>query len=274
MPRATQDRFFGRPAPPRERPLLVATTRTSARFALAIFGCGFLGALLYQLAGLGYLVPLLAAQLAGGPAALLVSVILGLQLVSLLQAAFAVLALGAPVFEEFFKVGLALLVCVPLLRLAESPARGLVLIIRIVVAAAVGALFGWSEHFLYSSEDTISYMSRLTFHSGAAALSMTTYSVLERVPDTRARWFSTIPSSFLHYANNGFGIFVALILGEGAATFWSVGLSISTVVAIPLVAGFRRPLRDLVAHQAAKRFHTPWGEPGRSPAPAPVPAGP
>ncbi|MCA1819142.1 MAG: hypothetical protein LC620_03680 [Halobacteriales archaeon] len=271
MPSVAAQAFFGRPRPPPERSLLLVTTGKAWRFGLTLFGCGFLGALLYQLTGLGYLVPSVLTGFLPTPLAILVSIVfslaVALQIFSILQGLLSVLALGAPLFEEFFKVGLALLVCAPLSRFARGWTGAPVYVMRLTVAAAVGALFGWSEHFLYASEDARSYLFRVVFHTGSAALSMTAYTVLERNEDPRTRWFTTIPSSLLHYGNNGFGPFIALFAGERAGEAWSVTMAVGTVASIPVVMTLARPLSRLAARQVARHFGR-WAPPVRA-----VPAG-
>lgn len=135
---------------------------------------------------------------------------------------------GAPVFEEFFKLGLALLL--------SAWMRFLVL--RMVAALGVGAGFGVLEHFVtYSDEPFSLYMGRIAFHAGATALSMASYHVLESVPDVRARWASTLWASVLHYVNNSFALLSILPSFYVPAAVWPFALFVSSLVTVSLYVG-------------------------------------
>jgi hypothetical protein len=105
------------------------------------------------------------------------------------------LIVGAPIFEELAKLGLALFV------VAILHARGIAL--RLPFGWASGALFGVFEHVTtYADEEPLFLGLRIAFHAASCGLAITMYTVLERLPDTRARWASTAISSALHAANN------------------------------------------------------------------------
>lgn len=107
----------------------------------------------------------------------------------------AQLVFGAPIFEEALKFGTALLL--------TSAARLSHPALRIGVAWAVGAGFGWLEHVVsYPEDDFVVFWGRLAFHAASTGLSMVAYVVASLVGDPRSRWVSTLPASLLHYAHN------------------------------------------------------------------------
>lgn len=112
------------------------------------------------------------------------------------------IVLGAPVFEELWKFGLALML-VAALRVDLG-------VLRLVIALVPGAGFGVMEHFLtYPDEPVEILVNRVVFHSGSTALSMAVYHAIAPVWDPRVRWAATIPASVVHWANN----FGAVLLG-------------------------------------------------------------
>jgi RsiW-degrading membrane proteinase PrsW (M82 family) len=151
---------------PREEPPLDRFTRTQARLAATLALTGLVAVFVKQ-------VPL------GGQ-----------------------IVLGAPLFEEFLKVGLALL-----------PAAALhvrTLWVRLPLALAVGAGFGALEHWLsYPDEGGLVLYGRIAFHALTAGLSMAVLHGL-RGADNRLGLACTLPSSFLHAANNTAALWLLL----------------------------------------------------------------
>ncbi len=128
---------------------------------------------------------------------------------------FFQIILGAPIFEEMVKFGLALLISTALLWIIgaarlrdwENPWW---LAIRLPIALAVGAGFGWMEHYTtYPSESDWSYFWRVMFHGLATGTSMIAFQVVLPSRDLRVRWLAMVPAIFLHYVNN----YGALVLG-------------------------------------------------------------
>ncbi len=228
-----------------------------------LFGCGFFGILLYQLTGLGYVVPLVVSGLLSPVLEVIVTLVVAavalLQGLAILQSTFIILALGAPAFEEFFKVGLALVLLSPFA--STQPAGNGLRIARVVVAAAVGTAFGWSEHFLYSQESDLDYAFRVAFHGASSALSMVLYNILESGSDRRIRWFAAFPAAFAHYLNNGAGVVLSIVFCSAGncdvAVGWSYAIVVVLVLAIPAFAFLGSPVRRLAERQAAKRFGVP-----------------
>ncbi len=135
------------------------------------------------------------------------------------------IVLGAPIFEEFLKFGLALAIAYPLRLLA----------LRLPVAFAVGAGFGWLEHVVtYSEEPQVVFIGRVLFHAGATALSMVAFHILESVREVRVRWFATLPATVLHYANNAGAVISLVLLPAAPETFDLIGYMISTTVLVGL----------------------------------------
>ena len=155
------------------------------------------------------------------------------------QGFFSQIVAGAPLFEEPAKVGGAI-------ALAGLLSFRL-LLVRLPLAAAMGAGFGVFEHYLtYAEEDAAGYGIRVAFHALSTATSMAAFTALETDPDVRLRWASTIPSTVLHYANN----FIALVLGllslalpvaNDVATFWAMGVTALLSLTLLVIAG--RPER-------------------------------
>jgi RsiW-degrading membrane proteinase PrsW (M82 family) len=225
-PRWTEPEFFaGRPRPPGYPSFLAWASTGSVRFAAVLVGLGFWGVFVNQL------YPFFA---------LLSEYSFLLQLV-----------VGAPVFEEMFKFGLALFLVSPLGGLP----RLVVLPLRLVVAAAVGLGFGAFEHwFSYPDEDSASLLGRLVFHCAATTLSMAAFAGLEPVADTRVRWAATVPASLVHYGNNAFVIPVALAFGETAAGAWSWTMTGLAVAAIPVLLAAGRPFATWVHFEVQRRL--------------------
>ena len=228
--------FFGHPTPPPSR-ILARWAQSRTKLAAVLLGTGFFAVFLNQ-----------------AP--------LHIQLV-----------IGAPVFEETFKFGLAMLL------VAWLPARGALRIpaiaLRCVSGLAVGAGFGWMEHHLtYASEDQVTYWGRITFHALTTALSMLAYSVLEPAAEVRTRWLSTVPATFVHYLNNGFGVvFVLLAAPFGTDAAQVVGLSwaagcLAVLALLCILIPVRAQAARRLAHEAVAR-HFPearvspkWPAPG------------
>lgn len=162
------------------------------------------------------------------------------------------IVIGAPIFEEFAKFGLAL-VAVSVLRLRP-------LALRLPFAWASGAGFGVFEHAMdYASEPRVEFISRVAFHAGSAGLSMAAFALIEPLPDVRVRWASTLASSVCHWANN-FGAIALAVVGvlfhaAGVVDLaWSfvvvAALYVLTVVAIVRASA----LRPLVARELERVF--------------------
>lgn len=109
---------------------------------------------------------------------------------------------GAPLFEELAKLGPPLAL-VALLGIRTNW-------VRLPLAWLSGGAFGVMEHYVTYPEEAFEvFVERIVFHGGATGLSMLTYGALESLPDTRARWASTLPATLLHWAFN----FGAVLLG-------------------------------------------------------------
>lgn len=160
-----EDVFYSGPRPAPETSLTTRLTASPFRFAAALFLVGWAG-ILFQASFLQQVV------------------------------------FGAPVFEEFAKFGLALLVASVLSLRAPW--------LLIPLAWVSGGAFGYMEHHVtYPEEDVFSYGERIAFHATTAGLSMAVFCALRDAPDTRALWATTALSTLLHWANN----FGAVVLG-------------------------------------------------------------
>ncbi|HWH08081.1 MAG TPA: hypothetical protein VNX21_02710 [Candidatus Thermoplasmatota archaeon] len=167
------------------------------------------------------------------------------------QGLFSQIVAGAPLFEEPAKVGAAIALSGLLsVRL---------LLLRLPLAAGMGAAFGVFEHWLtYAGEDAGSYTLRVAFHALSTAASMAAFTALEADPDVRLRWAATLPATLLHAANNGMALVLALLslalpaLGE-VATWWSAGVTAALGLALLAIVVQPDAFRRLVA-RLARRF--------------------
>lgn len=134
------------------------------------------------------------------------------------------LVVGAPVFEEFAKLGPALVI-VALLGAQRQWAR-------LPWAWLSGASFGVFEHYsTYPDEPLPILVGRVAFHAGATGLSMALFTVIERLPDVRGRWIATMPATVLHWVNNfGALVFAFLTVLWAGAYYIAEGLSIVVTV--------------------------------------------
>lgn len=129
---------------------------------------------------------------------------------------------GAPLFEEFLKVGVALL------PWAALGVRSLWL--RLPTAGLVGAGFGVLEHYVsYSTEPQAFLFGRMLFHGLTAGLSMAVLHGLQGT-DRRLLLLCTMPSTFLHAANNSAAVSLALatfVLPLDDAAIEKISLSVA-----------------------------------------------
>lgn len=134
------------------------------------------------------------------------------------------IVLGAPIFEEFFKVGLALLL-VSLLRIRLG-------VLRWLVGAIPGAGFGVLEHYIsWWTEPAELFLWRVVFHSGSSALGMATYHVLEPLLDTKVRFGMTVPGTLIHYTNNVAAVVLLVFWIAGAESAEAIGRMLSISLA-------------------------------------------
>ena len=172
----------------------------------------------------------------------------------------AQIVLGAPIFEEMLKFGLALLL-VAYLPAGSGVGRVGVVALRVVAAAAVGAGFGFLEHSLpaYSSESGLFLLWRVLFHGGSTLLSMLAFCGLESLADVRVRWLAVGPAVLLHYANNAGAVIWASLAGfapsiERVAEAWNPVILAGMAVAVVLAFAWPKGVRALGQRVAAKRF--------------------
>ena len=119
----------------------------------------------------------------------------------------AQVVVGAPIFEEAFKLGLALL------PWAALKVRSLAA--RLPTALAVGAAFGvFEHHFSYSGEPLQFYATRTAFHALTCAVSLLALHTLHDA-DSRLRPAAIAPSTFVHAFNNT----MAVVIGVAGGAF-------------------------------------------------------
>lgn len=181
------------------------------------------------------------------------------------------IVLGAPIFEELVKLGLALLLANAVTFVLsgfrmdgwQHPAW---LAVRLPLALAVGAGFGFLEHSTtYSEEDFWSYLWRVLFHSLSAGASMIVLQAVLQSRDVRTRWLAPLPSMFIHYLNN----YAALLFGVGSlqwpglgtvALWWSQVLVV--VLGLAFIAALAVPgrVRGLLERVAIRLQLEGWAE--------------
>lgn len=172
------------------------------------------------------------------------------------------LVVGAPVFEEFAKFGLALVVVQAL--------RAKHVVARLPYAWLSGLGFGVLEHFVsYGGEEWLTLVIRAGFHAATTGLSMAAYSIVEPLPEVRARWLSTLLSTVLHWSNN-FGVVLALVVGvfiplsDQVVLGWSVGLIVAAVGLTLAMVGGEATFRAR-AESEIRRLLPPLGPTGGAP---------
>ncbi len=148
--------------------------------------------------------------------------------------------LGAPIFEEMVKFGLALLLALPLVAVFggfAAPGRWrhrAWLLLTLPVALAVGVGFGILEHVTsYPDEDGASRLWRISFHAVSTGLSMVTFYAVVAWPDPRVRWFAPLPAVVVHYANNASA--VVLTVADAVVPVDGAGLLSSLLVGVAAV---------------------------------------
>lgn len=216
MNRIEERDFWNRKRPQRTRPALLEQSRTLTRMGVVLF-------------------------------------LLGLFAVFVEQAPFLYqVILGAPIFEEFLKLGLVLL----LLGWTQWLPGGVV--IRALGALAVGFGFGVLEHVTtYPDEGAWSYGFRLAFHALTPLLSVLTLAVLQPLKDTRVRFLALVPSVFLHYVNNYAAVlFVPFSLLDLGILFvpLSGGIVLLLLVGCFLIPAMGRQVRAYAQDKVLSRF--------------------
>lgn len=140
------------------------------------------------------------------------------------------IVLGAPIFEEMFKFGLALLLVFWIPWGA----------IRIPMALAIGGGFGVLEHYVtYVEEPNFSYFWRVAFHSLSTGTSMIFYQLMQS--RDRLTWpVALAPSVIIHYVNNTGAVIILLTAPDWGGSDW---FSVANICALGLVALFGLTVR-------------------------------
>ncbi len=162
------------------------------------------------------------------------------------QAPFIIqVVLGAPIFEEFVKLGLALILGLVVAAMFGGLSgserwrhRGW-LLVMLPIALAVGAGFGIMEHALsYSEEGEFGRIWRIGFHASSTGLSMATLYAVASWRDPRVRWFATLPAIIIHYANNASAVLLTVLSLAAPINDRGVLSALLVLVAIGLMLAF------------------------------------
>lgn len=140
-------------------------------------------------------------------------------------------AVVAPIFEEYAKLGLALLVLAALSLSSGASAYAL--------GALSGLAFGLLEHAVtYSGETQLMFVVRGLFHALAAGLSGLIYVHLRRREELApgVGWFAIAPAALVHAANNVSAVVVAIARAMRAVPGGPISESLSLVFLSALVA--------------------------------------
>jgi hypothetical protein len=164
-------------------------------------------------------------------------------------------AVVAPIFEEYAKLGLALLVLTALGLSSGASAYAL--------GALSGIAFGLVEHHVtYSTEAQAMFVVRVLFHGLAAALSALIYVHLRRREDLApgAAWFAIAPAALVHAANNVSAIVVSLARAMRAMPPLPISealgaIFIATLIGMALITGFRPQRTVAVIEEAWHRIN-------------------
>lgn len=117
----------------------------------------------------------------------------------------------APIFEEFLKFGVALLI--------SSVLFGRSTLSRLGTGIIVGSLFGFIEHATtYSSEPSIFFLLRTLFHMATAMLSISMYSAFEAHEETVVIPLAPVYPILIHFFNNTFVVLSSIIIAIGFGT--------------------------------------------------------
>lgn len=109
----------------------------------------------------------------------------------------------APIFEEFLKFGVALLIGSTLFDRSLSARAG--------VALVVGSSFGLIEHSTtYPTEADVIYLFRTVFHATTTVLSVTVYTIFESREESKLQWISPAYPVTIHFFYNTFGLISAI----------------------------------------------------------------
>jgi hypothetical protein len=148
-------------------------------------------------------------------------------------------AVVAPIFEEYAKLGVALLVltALGLSRGASAYALGLL----------SGLSFGVLEHHVtYSTEAQAMFVVRVLFHALAAGLSALISVHLQRREALApgVGWFAIAPAAIVHAANNVAAVAVSIARAMRAIPAWPVSevlglVFVTTLVGLALATGLR-----------------------------------
>ncbi|MGB1697696.1 MAG: hypothetical protein ACPHK8_04805 [Thermoplasmatota archaeon] len=147
------------------------------------------------------------------------------------------IVLGAPIFEEMFKFGFALL-------LVFWVPWGA---IRIPLALAIGAGFGVLEHYVtYAAESDFGYFWRVAFHSLSTGTSMIFYQLMRN--EDRLTWpVAMAPSILIHYINNTGAVLFLILAPNWSGVEW---FSVANIAALGVLAvlglSLRRPARAAI----------------------------
>lgn len=148
-------------------------------------------------------------------------------------------AVVAPIFEEYAKLGLALLVLAALGLSSGASAYAL--------GALSGLSFGVLEHHVtYATEAQVMFVVRGLFHALAAGLSALIYVHLRRREDLApgAAWFAIAPAALVHAANNVSAVAIAIARAASAMPPGPIAetlgfVFVSTLVGLAILTGLR-----------------------------------
>lgn len=111
----------------------------------------------------------------------------------------------APIFEEFLKFGVAILVGAALFGRSMAS--------RVAVALVVGSIFGLVEHTItYAGEPDVNYLFRVLFHMITTTLTVAVYTMFEERDLTGMLWVAPTYPILLHFANNAFVVVAGILM--------------------------------------------------------------
>lgn len=155
----------------------------------------------------------------------------------------------APIFEEFLKFGVALLI--------SSVLFGRSTLSRLGTAIIVGSLFGFIEHTTtYPSEPSISFLFRTLFHMTTTVLSISVYSAFEAHEETVLIPLAPLYSILIHFFNNTFVVLSSIIIAIGFETSSRIPSLLYGSVAILLVGVL--VVLSFTNYQIIKKIHQPF----------------
>lgn len=153
----------------------------------------------------------------------------------------------APIFEEFLKFGVAILVGAALFGRSMAS--------RVAVALVVGSIFGLVEHTItYADEPDVNYLFRVLFHMITTTLTVAVYTMFEERDLTGMLWIAPTYPILLHFANNAFVVVAGIVMATLGVVETAIPLVFGTIL---IVLGTVLLALTILRHRVVVTLHRP-----------------